>query len=236
MLGRELLIKAAKKIAPTELLLQIRWECVLRFRSFFATFSPRQHAKLADLSANERGLLVNLGCGQLPSGGFLNIDGRSSSADLIQYLGRKLDLPDSCAAAVFSEHVLEHLEFPDYSRTFLTEAFRILKPNGYLRLIVPDAGKLLCAFANGDYETLRKMAPRGETPMEAINIVFRERGFHRFAWDYETLRKELEQVGFECIRKAGFRDSAVSELNIDLDQPERIAQSLYVEARKPGSQ
>src|SRR2546423_622583 len=146
MKAKDILIRLAARVVSIEMLLQMRWEFALLWHSLFASVHPKHRRMLVRLRNNGRDLLVNLGCGSLPAPGFLNIDGTSPHADLIQRLGRKLDLPDGCAAAAFSEHLLEHLQFPEQTRLFLTETFRILRPGGHVRLIVPDAGKLLCAY------------------------------------------------------------------------------------------
>jgi predicted SAM-dependent methyltransferase len=133
---------------------------------------------------------------------------------------------------VFSEHVLEHLDYPDSARVFLAEAFRILRDDGVLRIIVPDAGRAAEAYVRGDMDVLSRLAPGETTPIEALNKFFREFGFHRYAWDYPLLERELRDAGFVEVRRAEFRDSLLPELNIDFDDPDRRLQSLYVEAAK----
>ncbi len=230
---KALLRDAAARYGSLGLAQQIRWELSLWARGAAAKLEPRQRETLARLQRGGTPVHVNLGCGPLPKPGWLNVDGWASEADLIQHLGRPLDLPACCADLVFTEHVLEHLEYPTQVRIFLAESFRILQRGGYIRVIVPDAERLMRAYAGGDHELLQAMAPGESSPIEAVNRVFRENGFHRFAWDYDLARNELELAGFGEVRRAEFGDSAVPALNVDHDQPERVVQSLYVEARKP---
>ncbi len=233
MSARDLVLGFASRVASIELLLQLRWEASLRLRGALAGVDPRQRRLLAQIRRGGGRLKVNLGSGPLPRQGWLNVDGWSKAADLIQDLGRGLDLPDACAQLAFSEHVLEHLEYPRQARVFLREICRILEPGGHVRVIVPDAERLMRAYTADDREALKRLAPSETTPIEAVNRVFRERGFHRFAWDFDLLASELVGAGFQAVRRASFRDSPIDELNIDHDEPERILQSLYVEAQKP---
>jgi predicted SAM-dependent methyltransferase len=83
---------------------------------------------------------LNLGCGQRFCTGpiWVNVDCTSDSnevlaADLLHGIG----FPDSSFDLVYHSHVLEH--FPrDHGQVFLGECFRVLKPGGVLRVVVPD--------------------------------------------------------------------------------------------------
>jgi predicted SAM-dependent methyltransferase len=230
---KQAILAFASRFASVEVLQLARWELKLRARSLVAAVEPRQRAILAGIRREKRSdLKVNLGCGPLPIPGWLNVDGVASEADLIQVLGRPLDLPDGCAALVFSEHALEHIDYPTAARTFMREAHRILRPGGRFRVVVPDAERAIRAYAAADADLLRRLAPTEASPIQAVNRIFRENGFHRFAWDYPLLEAELQLAGFGSVRSAKFRDSPVPELNVDYDQSERIIQSLYVEAVK----
>ena len=227
------ILKYAGRIASVEVLQQLRWELTLRAKAAKAALRPRQRRLIARLQRERPDdLKVNLGCGPLPTPGWLNVDGSFPGADLVQVFGQPLDLPGSCAAVVFCEHVLEHLDYPDAARLFLGEVWRILRPGGVFRVIVPDAAAAIRAYAQGDLELLRDLAPSEATPIEVVNKIFRENGAHRFAWDYPLLAAELERAGFATVRRAAFRDSAIAELNVDLSEEGRIAQSLYAEATK----
>jgi predicted SAM-dependent methyltransferase len=47
---------------------------------------------------------------------------------------------------VYGEHFFEHLEYPTEAFQFLSEALRILQPNGLLSLSVPEAELALKAY------------------------------------------------------------------------------------------
>lgn len=226
-------LSLAGRLAPVDLLQQVRFELTLRAKVALRRLGPQGRAVIQRLREAPPGSLrVNLGCGPLPTAGWLNVDGVAEQADLLQVLGEPLALPDGCAAMAFSEHVLEHLDYPGPARTFLSETHRILRPGGHFRVIVPDAGRAMELYASGDVEQLRAMSAVGGLPIEMINRLFREKGFHRWAWDYELLERELRDAGFSSVRRGAFRDSEIPDLNIDLDEEERRRQSLYAEAVK----
>lgn len=56
---------------------------------------------------------------------------------LVYDLSRGIPFDISSVDVVYSSHVLEHLD-RDVAPKFITECFRVLKPNGTIRLVVPD--------------------------------------------------------------------------------------------------
>ena len=93
-----------------------------------------------------KGCLVDLGCGEAPyreyflqfADKYVGVDWASSyhniAADVISDLNEKIDLPDEYADTIISLAVMEHLKEP---KTFLSEAYRILKKGGVIILQVP---------------------------------------------------------------------------------------------------
>jgi predicted SAM-dependent methyltransferase len=51
-----------------------------------------------------------------------------------------LPFNDSTVEAIYSEHCFEHLDYESEAKHFLRECLRCLKPQGVLRIVVPDAG------------------------------------------------------------------------------------------------
>ena len=87
---------------------------------------------------------VNLACGSVYVTGtsWLNLDYASSSPAVqrANLLGR-LPLADATADLVYSSHFLEHIP-REHVAPFLQECYRILKPGGVMRLVVPDLENL----------------------------------------------------------------------------------------------
>jgi SAM-dependent methyltransferase len=81
---------------------------------------------------------LNFGCGQRFAKEWVNIDFHSTHPDVKRVnLLRPLPFADGAFDVVYSSHVLEH--FPQKtSERILREAWRILKPRGIVRVVVPD--------------------------------------------------------------------------------------------------
>jgi SAM-dependent methyltransferase len=91
---------------------------------------------------------VNLACGGVfvAGDGWINLDyGASTESVQRADLLARLPLPDEHAALVYSSHFLEHIP-RDQVAGFLTECWRILAPNGLLRLVLPDLENLCRAY------------------------------------------------------------------------------------------
>jgi SAM-dependent methyltransferase len=88
-------------------------------------------------------ILVHLGCGDVNSPEFINVDARPRPH--VHYVRDVCDLSvfaDDYADLVYACHVLEHIQRRRL-KTTLQEWRRVLKPGGILRLSVPDFDLLL---------------------------------------------------------------------------------------------
>ncbi len=90
-------------------------------------------------------MYINLGCGGL----FVD-DEKWRNLDLVSHYDgviecnflQGIELESNIADLIYSSHLLEHLPF-DYAPEFLKEHYRILKPGGIIRIVVPDLSKLI---------------------------------------------------------------------------------------------
>lgn len=82
--------------------------------------------------------LLNLGCGSFIHDDWTNVDFFSSNEKVIAH-NLLLGVPFASDSfdAVYHSHVLEHFKKPD-ALPFIKECFRVLKPGGCLRVVVPD--------------------------------------------------------------------------------------------------
>ncbi len=91
---------------------------------------------------------LNLGCGQFPKAGYLNIDNdlKSKADKLIDLNKFPYDLPNNHFTLVEADHLLEHLENPMQA---MREFHKILKPKGLLHIRVPHFSR---GFTHWDHK------------------------------------------------------------------------------------
>ncbi len=177
-------------------------------------------------------VLLNVGCGILPVKEFINLDFYwHPEIDVCwDITKKKYPFKDATIEGIYTEHCLEHIPFEKCLENF-KEFYRLLKKDGTLRVILPD-GEIYCSLYLQKKTDERIIMPYGEnesTPMISINRIFRSHG-HQFIYDYETLEFLLKQAGFANVRREQFRTGNDERLLID--SPERIIESLYLEAQK----
>ena len=192
---------------------------------------------------NSDNLLVNLGPGPYGKSGWVNVDiSESPNVNCLYDCRKSLPFPDASVRGIFCEHFFEHVDYTEEMPYFLSECHRVLKRGGVLRLILPDAEMYLRAYCKGGWEDLSAIRPldaehadfyfqcKYNTPMELVNVVFRQGHEHKFAYDFETLSYVLRRYGFSEVVHQQYGRSLLSELC--LDQAGRASESLYVDARK----
>jgi len=211
----------------------IMFEIRLVISDLKARISLRQIRLLKKMKTESR-MKLHIACGENYVKDWINID-IGTAADLSFNVRRKFPLRTGSVKYIYSEHFHDHLHRPEPLRSHLKECCRVLEKGGIMRVVVHDAKLLVGAYLNEDKEFFRKITlhlsnEETLTPIECMNLIFRFNGFHQFIYDFETLKDELINAGFGEVRRAKFKDSVDSVLNLDLDLPDREIQSLYVEA------
>jgi len=175
---------------------------------------------------------LHLGCGTDCFPGFINIDRmRTPATDIVVDVRRALPFATASVRGIFHQHAFEHIDRSPGARTLLRESARVLVPQGTLRIGVPDLAKYVEAYLGFDKTFVDTVGiPDVTTAAQILNHAFAHG--HRFLYDFDALRSELRVAGFRDIRKAGFRDSADPMLNHDNDTPRRLAETIFVEARR----
>jgi predicted SAM-dependent methyltransferase len=182
---------------------------------------------------------LQLGAGEHPHRGWLNTDlhGYGRGQELVYLDVRKrFPLPDSSFDFVYSEHMLEHLTYAEGQRC-LRESFRVLRPEGRIRIATPSLERLARLYDGGGLQeryvrwAVEALEPETDAPLPGVvlNNFFRSWG-HRFIYDPQTLRHALAEAGF-----ADVEERPVGELEQHLGEvPELNAYETFVlEARRP---
>jgi predicted SAM-dependent methyltransferase len=82
--------------------------------------------------------LLNVGCGDHYHPDWCNLEIAGGAPGIIRHdIRRGLPFQENTFDAVYHSHVLEHLTALDGER-FLYECYRVLRPGGILRIVVPD--------------------------------------------------------------------------------------------------
>jgi predicted SAM-dependent methyltransferase len=179
-----------------------------------------------------QGMAMHLGCGAQIKPGWVNID-INPAADLTLDVREPLPFADGTFKMIYSEHFLEHLDYPDNITKLLNECYRILEPGGVLSFSVPDGEKVLRYYMTRDgaeFAQAQKMwnPPWCKTQMDHVNYCMRQNGEHRWYYDEETMRLLLEKVGFIEIQRRAF--------DIRLDQEVRRVGTMYMQCMKSTKQ
>jgi predicted SAM-dependent methyltransferase len=156
-------------------------------------------------------------------------------------------MPDASFDYIFSEHMIEHVTFPE-GQAMLRECFRVLKKGGKIRLSTPDLERMLAlyganptpegeAYIRWTVDNFLKDTD-GYNPAFVINKIFHGWG-HVFIYDFVSLKYALEQVGFVDVQRFRPNESQEAALQ-NIEQHGKVIQnedmnqfeSLVVEARK----
>jgi len=165
---------------------------------------------------------------------------------------RGLPFKDSSVDFIYTSHFLEHITRQEALK-ILRECFRVLKPRGRIRVVVPDLEIFARKYLGKDtmfFETL-SWAVRGPTiadnfleylfsgwinkPQKRLNIFTRIRWhyvegvLHYWEYDFDSLSHLLRLCGFFNISRESFQKGKVPDIEL-LDN--RPSESLFVEAEK----
>lgn len=225
-------INKKEEIAPSFkiILLQLNKE-IKAFLSFWKNKSKKKYInpKLENLQ---------IGGGKHYLKGFINLD-LFKPADIIWDCRYGLPFPSNKFKMVFTEHFLEHLDFPSSIKLILKEIYRVLKPKGELFIGVPDAEKIIKAYYRNEIFFMNKLKvlfkkrkPKIEVfgNIDLVNYFLRDQienpdyTIHYWAYDESSLKNLLKSIGFKKVVKTKF--------NPKYCNPKRSFYTLYIKAIK----
>ena len=136
---------------------------------------------------------LNLGCFNKKLPGFVNVDIREDvEPDIIDNAFTLEKFDDNSANIIYACHMLEHLDYNETKKA-LIRWYSVLKKNGLLRLAVPDMEKCCALFLLlKDKSVIRSMFWGSQRhPFD----------YHKNGWDFNSLKVELEEIGFTNVHK-----------------------------------
>jgi SAM-dependent methyltransferase len=162
---------------------------------------------------------------------------RVASRENIRFANAALRIPcpDNSAAAVYSSHMIEHLDRVE-AVAFLIEASRILRPGGVLRIAAPDlalfAGRYAATGDADEFVTNIQMGqarPAGALSRAKLALVGPRH--HLWMYDGHSLCRLMSDAGFADVVIMPPGKTNITEPE-GLDLEERAEESVYVEAVK----
>lgn len=146
---------------------------------------------------------LHVGCGSVRIPGYVNVDIRYlpnvdvvDNAELLRRFNRET------ITEIYTCHVLEHFSRWNV-KTVLKRWYDLLQPKGILTISVPDFEAIVRQYQEkGNIEELIGLLYGGQEYKE---------NFHYYCWDYKSLKRDLEKVGFVKVRRynwqtSGFKD------------------------------
>lgn len=185
-------------------------------------------------SSGNEGAFLNVGCGPKYVSGMVNIDGnifRKKDLWLDVILG--LPFPDNSIQGIYASHVIEHFNISKV-RTFLSECYRVLRPGGVLRLVVPSLEYAIKAYSALDSSALPEWPEKFASIGGRFNNFMLCANQHLLMFDYTFLHELLLDAGFKSICKQSAHASICFDgghLKFESD-PSLKDKSIYVESAK----
>lgn len=124
------------------------------------------------IKKNKEGLtLLNIGCGDIFSTEWNNIDFTPQPGVAFADIRKGLPFPDESFDAVYHAHLLEHLSLSE-AKKFCQETCRILKPRGTLRISTPDLEKAAQDYLNYLSQAWASSTPDNKTKYQWVVLSF----------------------------------------------------------------
>lgn len=162
-----------------------------------------------------------------------------SAAVVYGNAAKPLRFSSQSVACLYSSHMIEHVS-RDQGLRFLTEARRVLRPGGVIRLATPDLAALVETYLglsqsfeseSGDWLMSRLHFMHDSDEGRIKRFISRNLSGHWHQWLYDagSLVALLAEAGFERIEVVEYRQGRCP----DLERIETRPDSLFVEAAAP---
>jgi len=174
---------------------------------------------------------LHLGSGSKHLSGYENIDIRYlPGVDRVDNVKFLRSFQENTIDEIYACHVLEHFTRWDYLNV-ISRWYRLLVKGGTLKIAVPDFEQIVTRYN------------KTKNLKELIGFLYGgqdyNENFHHIIWDFNSLKQDLESIGFVGIKRYDWRDTIHS--NVDdysqsylphLDKTNGILMSLNIIALK----
>ena len=193
---------------------------------------------------------LHIGAGPCYLKDWLNTDLTPHYSQSVFFLDATKTIPlnDSTFYKIYTEHLIEHLSYEN-GLFMLAECYRILQPNGKIRISTPNLEKLTGLFApkknDRQIEYIKWITDTFLPGIDryhetfVINNAFRNWG-HQFIYDKPTLKDSLEKMGFVEITEYQVGESddedflGIESHGLDINREDiNRFESMIFEARRP---
>jgi predicted SAM-dependent methyltransferase len=146
---------------------------------------------------------------------------------------KKLEYEDESVDLIYASHVIEYFDREEV-KDVLSEWIRVLKPNGILRLAVPNFKEMTSLYLECDYPLDKFLGPLyGQMSMGEETI------YHRTTYDFNSLKSLLESLDMKDIVKYDWKETEHSEFDDHsqayiphMDKKNGVLISLNMECKK----
>jgi SAM-dependent methyltransferase len=144
-----------------------------------------------------------------------------------------LPFPSNSVDYIYTSHTLEHVEHYE-SKQILQECYRILKPQGIIRIVLPDLEKMMKeylsspninTFLNRFYGYERSTQTKKDNPL----LKRLKHSPHQWMYTFPSLQELLQSIHFKDIKELTYATGECVDIKL-LDKEEPT--NLYVEAKK----
>lgn len=145
---------------------------------------------------------------------------------------------DGSCKAIYCSHVLEHLSLEDFRKALLN-TYGKLQAGGVFRLVLPDLEYYAKEYiddptANAALSFMQETSLGQEKRSRSLVgflATWLGNSQHLWMWDFRSVRRELQDVGFKEIRRAQFGDSKDDKFK-EIEDMIRWENCLGIECRK----
>jgi predicted SAM-dependent methyltransferase len=172
---------------------------------------------------------LNWGCGSSAKPGWINSDRRAATGvDVVADIHDGLPLDDDSVDYAVSVHALQEVPYPDLIPT-LRELRRVLRPDGVLRLVLPDLDQGIRAYlaVNRNHFLVPDEEVKSLSGKFIVHMLWY--GHSRVLFTHDFVEELLLKAGFSRVSRCRPRETASPHPGIvELDN--RDDESLFVEA------